>query len=104
MVLHHPGPMSGIDTTHGFINRMYPNKLYGQYGNSFKSGMGFGFNGYDLQTNEKGWLAADNKYRPRGRGNGRFGFGNDNMNSFDELTPGTRTYRWTAPEMIQHRS
>ena len=83
---------------------MYPSKLYGQYGNSFRSGIGFGSNGYDLQTNEKGWLAVDNKYRPRGRGNGRFGFGNDDMDSFDELTPGTGTYRWTAPEMIQHRS
>ncbi|KAK6235744.1 hypothetical protein SCA6_011081 [Theobroma cacao] len=88
--LHHPGPMSGMGTAHGFINRMYPNKLYGQYGNTFRSGLGFGSNGYDLRANGRGWLAADNKYKPRGRGNGYFGSGNDNMDGLNELNRGPR--------------
>ncbi|XP_022754373.1 uncharacterized protein LOC111302799 isoform X2 [Durio zibethinus] len=94
MGLCHPGPMSGIGTAHGFINRMNPNKLYGQDGNSFRSGMGFGSNAYyDLQTNGRGWLATDSKYKPRGRGNGYFGSGNDNMDGLNELNRGPRA-KW----------
>ncbi|KAK8615237.1 hypothetical protein V6N13_069015 [Hibiscus sabdariffa] len=89
MGLQHPGPMSGVGTAHGYINRMYPNKPYSQYGNTFGSGMGVGSNGYDLRTNGRGWL-ADNKYRPRGRGNGYFGSGNDITDSFNELNRGPR--------------
>ncbi|XWS52378.1 hypothetical protein CRYUN_Cryun11dG0064600 [Craigia yunnanensis] len=90
MGLHHPGPMSGMGTAHGFINRMYPNKLYDQYGNTFRSGMGFGSNGYDLQTNGMGGWLADNKFKPRGRGNGYFASGNDNMDGLNELNRGPR--------------
>lgn len=89
MGLPHPGPISGMGTAHGFVNRMYTNKPYGQYGNTYRSGMGFGSNGYDLRTNGRGWL-ADNKYKPRGRGNGYFGSGNDIMDSFNELNRGPR--------------
>ncbi|OMO57827.1 hypothetical protein COLO4_35080 [Corchorus olitorius] len=85
-----PGPYSGMGTAHGYINRMYPNKIYGQYGNTYRPGMGFGSNGYDLRTNGRGWLAADNKYKPRGRGNGYFGSGNDNMDGLNELNRGPR--------------
>ncbi|XWS28212.1 hypothetical protein CRYUN_Cryun25bG0046700 [Craigia yunnanensis] len=88
MGLHHPGPFSGMGTAPGFINRMYPNKLYGRYGNRFRSGMGFGSHGYDLRTNGRGWLA--DKYKPRGRGNGYFGSGNDNMDGLNELNMGPR--------------
>ncbi|KAE8660310.1 YTH domain-containing family protein 2 [Hibiscus syriacus] len=88
MGLQHPGPMSGMGTAHGYINGMYPNKPYSQYGNTFRSGMGFGSNGYDLRTNGRGWL-ADN-YRPRGRGNVYFGAGNDIMDSCNELNRGPR--------------
>ncbi|GMI74236.1 evolutionarily conserved C-terminal region 2 [Hibiscus trionum] len=88
MGLQHPEPMSGMGTAHGYISRMYPNKPYNQYGNTFRSGMGFGSNGYDLRTNGRGWLA--DKYRPRGRGNGYFGAGNDIMDSFNELNRGPR--------------
>ncbi|KAK8559706.1 hypothetical protein V6N13_016444 [Hibiscus sabdariffa] len=88
MGLQHPGPMSGMGTAHGYINRMYPNKPYNQYGNAYRSGMGFGSNGYDLRTNGRGWLA--DKYRPRGRGNGYFGAGNDITDSFNELNRGPR--------------
>ncbi|KAJ9697310.1 hypothetical protein PVL29_009210 [Vitis rotundifolia] len=66
MGLQHPRPMSGMGTTHGFMNRMYLNKLYGQYGNTVRSGLGFGSNAYDSRTNRCSWLAIDNKYKPRG--------------------------------------
>ncbi|OMO81095.1 hypothetical protein CCACVL1_12609 [Corchorus capsularis] len=84
------GLYSGMGTAHGYINRMYPNKIYGQYGNIYRPGMGFGSNGFDLRTNGRGWLAADNKYKPRGRGNGYFGPGNDNMDGLNELNRGPR--------------
>ncbi|KAJ4724010.1 evolutionarily conserved C-terminal region 2 [Melia azedarach] len=91
MGLHHPRPMSGMGTAQGFmnVNRMYPNKLYGQYGNTFRSGMGYGSNGYDLRTNGRGWLAVDGKYKSRGRG-GYFGYGNENMDGLNELNRGPR--------------
>ncbi|GMJ00904.1 evolutionarily conserved C-terminal region 2 [Hibiscus trionum] len=89
MGLQHPGTMSGMGTAHGYVNRMYPNKPYSQYGNTFGSGTGFGSNGYDLRTNGRGWL-ADSKYRPRGRGNGYFGSSNDITDSFNELNRGPR--------------
>ncbi|KAL9459023.1 hypothetical protein AB3S75_007838 [Citrus x aurantiifolia] len=92
MGLHHPRPMSGMGTAQGFMNmnRMYPNKLYGQYGNAFRSGVGFGSNGYDLRTNGRGWLSVDGKYKSRGRGNGYFGYGNENMDGLNELNRGPR--------------
>ncbi|XP_038700248.1 YTH domain-containing protein ECT2-like isoform X2 [Tripterygium wilfordii] len=89
MGLHHPSPMSGMGSAHGFVNRMYPNKLYGQYANSFRSGMGVESGGYDSQTNGRGWLAVDGKYRPKGRG-GYFGYGNENADGLNELNRGPR--------------
>ncbi|XP_037493164.1 YTH domain-containing protein ECT2 isoform X2 [Jatropha curcas] len=90
MGLHHPGPMSGVGSTHGFINGMYPNKFYGQYGNTFRSGMDFGSTGYDSRINANGWLTGDSKYRPRGRGNGHFGYRNESVDGLNELNRGPR--------------
>ncbi|KAK9273434.1 hypothetical protein L1049_018244 [Liquidambar formosana] len=90
MGLHHPRPMSGMGTAHGYMNRMYPNKIYGQYGNTVRTGLGFGSNGYDSRTNGRGWLAIDSKYKPRGRGNGFFNYGNENMDGMNELNRGPR--------------
>lgn len=73
----------------GFINRMYPNKLYGQYGNAIRSGMGFGY-GYDSRTSGRAYLAVDGKYKPRGRNGGYYGFGNENMDGLNELNRGPR--------------
>jgi hypothetical protein len=89
MGLHHPRPMSGMSTA-GLINRMYPNKLYGQYGNTVRSGMGFGYHGYDSRTNGRAWLAVDSKYKPRGRNGGYYGYGNENMDGLNELNRGPR--------------
>ncbi|KAK1435242.1 hypothetical protein QVD17_01003 [Tagetes erecta] len=85
-----PRPMSGVNTTSGYLNRMYPNKLYSQYGSNYRSGYGYGSNGYDSQTNGRGWLSTDNKYKPRGRGNGYFGYNNENGDGLNELNRGPR--------------
>ncbi|KAK4339013.1 hypothetical protein RND71_040475 [Anisodus tanguticus] len=91
MGLHHPRPSSGMNTTNGYMNRMYPNKYYGQYGNTFSSGMGFGSNRYDSRTTGRGWMAVDNRFKPsRGRGNSFYGYGNENMDGLNELNRGPR--------------
>ncbi|XP_015571291.1 YTH domain-containing protein ECT4 isoform X2 [Ricinus communis] len=86
----HSGPISGVGSTHGFINRMYQNKFYSQYGNTYRSGMGFGSGGYDSRMNAHGWLAVDGKYKPRGRGNNYFGYRNENIDGLNELNRGPR--------------
>nr|XP_043630326.1 YTH domain-containing protein ECT4-like [Erigeron canadensis] len=84
-----PRPISGMNTTTGFMNRMYQNKLYGQYGNAYRSGYGYGSNAYDLQSNGRSWLPFDNKYKPRGRGNAFFGY-SENADGLNELGCGPR--------------
>ncbi|XP_057509024.1 YTH domain-containing protein ECT2-like [Actinidia eriantha] len=88
--LHLPRPMSSMGSANGYMNRLYPNKLYSQYGSTFRSGLGFESNGYDSRTNGRGWLAFDNKYKPRGRSNGFFGYGNENIDGLNELNRGPR--------------
>lgn len=90
MGLHNPRPLSGMGTTNGYMNRMYPSKLYSQYGNTYRSGYGYGSSGYDSRTGGRGWLAVDSKYKPRGRGNGLFGYGNENIDGLNELNRGPR--------------
>ncbi|KAI3822950.1 hypothetical protein L1987_10551 [Smallanthus sonchifolius] len=69
---------------------MYPNKLYGQYVNTYRSGYCYGTNGYGLQNNGRGWLATDNKFKPRVRGNSFFGYNNENNDGLNELNRGPR--------------
>ncbi|PNY08947.1 cipk1 interacting protein ect2 [Trifolium pratense] len=90
MGLHHPRPIPAMGATPGFINRLYPSKLYGQYGNTVRSGMGYGSHGYDSRTNGRAWLAVDNKYKTRGRSGGYFGYGNENTDGLNELNRGPR--------------
>ncbi|OIT08523.1 PREDICTED: uncharacterized protein LOC109230203 [Nicotiana attenuata] len=91
MGFHHPRPSSGMNTTNGYMNRMYPNKLYGgRYGNTFGTGMGFGSNGYDTRTTGRGWMTVDNRFKPRGRGNSFYGYSNENMDGLNELNRGPR--------------
>lgn len=82
--------MPAMGATHSFINRMYPSKLYGQYGNTVRSGMGYGTHGYDSRTNGRAWLAVDSKYKTRGRSGGYFGYGNENADGLNELNRGPR--------------
>ncbi|XP_021666491.2 YTH domain-containing protein ECT2 isoform X2 [Hevea brasiliensis] len=90
MGLHHAGPISGMGSTHGYINGMYPNKFYGQYGNTFRSSMSIGSTGYDSRMNVNGWLGFDSKYKPRGRGIGYFGYRNGGIDGLNELNRGPR--------------
>ncbi|KAI3771968.1 hypothetical protein L6452_03141 [Arctium lappa] len=41
--------------TNGYMNIMYPVKLYGQYGNTHRLGYDFGSNAYDMQNGGRGW-------------------------------------------------
>ncbi|KAL5070895.1 hypothetical protein RYX36_021782 [Vicia faba] len=93
MGLNHPRPMPAMGANPGFMSRIYPNKLYGQYGNAVRSGMGYGAHGYDSRTNARAWLAVDNKYRTRGRNGGYFGYGNENTDGLNELSRGTAKVR-----------
>ncbi|KAJ6307176.1 hypothetical protein OIU76_017045 [Salix suchowensis] len=86
----HPGLASTMGSTHGYMNRMYSNKFYSQYGNGYKSSMGFGSGGYNAGINGQGWLPIDNKYKPKGRGNGYFGYRNENIDGLNELNRGPR--------------
>ncbi|KAJ4970073.1 hypothetical protein NE237_003172 [Protea cynaroides] len=82
-------PTSGMNSTPGFMNRIYPNnRMYGS--NTVRTGPGFGSNGYDSRANGRGWLAVDSKYKNRGRGNSFFGYGNENMDGLNELNRGPR--------------
>ncbi|XP_051142618.1 YTH domain-containing protein ECT4 isoform X2 [Andrographis paniculata] len=90
MGLHHPRPVPGLNAASGYISRMYPNKLYSQYGNAFRSGLGFGASGYDARVNGRGWMAVDSKYKPRGRGNSLYNCNNENIDGLNELNRGPR--------------
>ncbi|XP_020595990.1 uncharacterized protein LOC110035991 isoform X2 [Phalaenopsis equestris] len=82
-------------TGHGIMNRMYPaNQIYGQCGNSYRSGFGFGSNLYDSHLNDRwGMSSFDGKYKPRGRGNGFYSYGNENFDGLSELSRGPRANR-----------
>ncbi|KAM0036831.1 putative YTH domain-containing protein [Helianthus debilis subsp. tardiflorus] len=86
-----PRPVSGVNTASGYMNQMYPSKLYSQYGSNYRSGYGYGANGYDYKSNGRGWLATDNKYKPRGRVNGFYFYNNENGDGLNELNRGPRT-------------
>ncbi|KAF7154490.1 hypothetical protein RHSIM_Rhsim01G0184000 [Rhododendron simsii] len=79
-----------MGTTNGYTNNIYPNKLYGHYGSTFRTGFGFGSNAYDSRTYGHGWLSFDNKYKSRGRSSGVFGYGNENIDGMNELNRGPR--------------
>ncbi|KAG5631378.1 hypothetical protein H5410_003095 [Solanum commersonii] len=45
---------------------------------------------YDSRSIVRGWMAVDNRFKPRGRGNSFYGYGNENMDSLNELNRGPR--------------
>ncbi|KAL0717132.1 hypothetical protein Bca4012_066454 [Brassica carinata] len=89
--VHQPSSLTGYSSTQGYYNRMYQGKLYGNYGSSGRSGMGYGSPGYDSRTNGRGWVSGtDNKYRGWGRGNS-YVYGNENYaDGLNELNRGPR--------------
>ncbi|KAL3654870.1 Protein T2 [Castilleja foliolosa] len=73
------------------MNRMYPNKLYVQYGNAYRSDLGYGSNGYDTRLSGRGWMSVDSKYKTRGRGNGFYSYRYyDSIDGLNELNRGPR--------------
>ena len=83
--LHQSRPMSSMGTAQGYINRMYPHKLYDHFANGgVRTGLGFGNNGYDARVNGRACFAV-NKFKNKGRGNGFLGYGNENMDGLNEL-------------------
>ncbi|KAF8054584.1 hypothetical protein N665_1324s0014 [Sinapis alba] len=89
--VHQAASVAGYATTQGLYNRMYPNKLYGNYGSSGRSGMSYGSSGYDSRTNGRGWVnTTDNRYRNWGRGNGSFYGNENNADVLNELNRGPR--------------
>lgn len=92
MGVHTPRPNSGMGPgSHGLVNRMCQNDgMYGQYGNACRTGVGFSSNGFGSRSNVNGWYALDQKYKPRGGGNGYFVYGNENM-ELGELNRGPRS-------------
>ncbi|KAJ0555389.1 putative YTH domain-containing protein [Helianthus annuus] len=91
-----PNSASGMYTSTEYMNKVYANKFYGQYGNYYGSCYGYGTNGYDFQNNGRGWLSVDNKLKPRVRANGYFGYNNDSSDGLNELNRGPRS-RTTKP-------
>ncbi|XP_020105141.1 uncharacterized protein LOC109721772 [Ananas comosus] len=93
MGMHTPRLTNGMGpAAPPYINRIYPaNRPYNQYGNALKNSLGFGSSGYDSRTNLRSWgMTGDNKYKPRGRGNGFCRFGYDNQDGVGELNRGPR--------------
>uniref|UniRef100_A0A0E0KJ01 YTH domain-containing family protein n=1 Tax=Oryza punctata TaxID=4537 RepID=A0A0E0KJ01_ORYPU len=90
MGMHAQIPSSGMGlTSPSYHTRMYPDsRLYGQYGNTLKTGLGFGSNMYNSRNNGR-WGIVDSKYKPRGRAS--FGFGSENQDGFTELNRGPRS-------------
>ncbi|KAI9187279.1 hypothetical protein LWI28_026310 [Acer negundo] len=89
--LHPTRPTSGLGEPFDYMSQMYPsNAMYGHYGNTFRAASAFGSYGYGSWMNGRGWYAVDNKNKPRGRGNGAYGFGKDSVDGLNELNKGPR--------------
>ncbi|KAJ0798539.1 putative YTH domain-containing protein [Helianthus annuus] len=91
-----PNSASGMYTSTEYMDKVYANKFYGQFGNAYGSCYGYGTNGYDFQNNGRGWLSVDNKLKPRVRAKGYFGYNNDSSDGLNELNRGPRS-RTTKP-------
>ncbi|KAK6934916.1 YTH domain [Dillenia turbinata] len=91
MASNHTRPNSGMGQASGFVNRSFPNnRMYGQYPGMFGTGSGFGSHLYDYKMNGHGYMGVGSKYKPRGPGNGYFGFSNENVDGLNELNRGPR--------------
>ncbi|RWW34985.1 hypothetical protein GW17_00000204, partial [Ensete ventricosum] len=79
----------------GMVNKMYPNhRMYGQHANGFRSGQSFYSSMYDSRMNGRWGMSVDSKYKPRGRSNGFYGYGNENLDGLSELNKGPRSGRF----------
>lgn len=112
-----------------YPNRMYSStQSYNQYGNSVKTGLmygstgygsngygsngygssgygsnGYGSSGYDSRLYGRWGVSMDTRYnRPRGRGNGYYGFGNESQDGTIELNRGPRSGRFKNQKAFGH--
>ncbi|KAK3150530.1 hypothetical protein QOZ80_3AG0234330 [Eleusine coracana subsp. coracana] len=86
-----------------YPNRMYTSpRPYTQYGNSMKTGLAYGSNGYDSRIYGRWGVGMDNRYRPRGRGNGYYGYGNESQDGTIELNRGPRSGRFKNQKLYGH--
>ncbi|XP_019076515.1 YTH domain-containing protein ECT2-like [Vitis vinifera] len=84
--LMHARSASSLGQASRFMSRMYPNKkMYDQYGNAFRTGSGFGSNGYDSRTSGRGWLTVDSRYKNKSRANSVLGYGNNLSGKIPDL-------------------
>ncbi|CAL9088463.1 unnamed protein product [Musa textilis] len=96
----HPVPhLSGMHAPRpaapGIVNKMYPNsRMYGQNINGFVVGQNFCSNMYNSRMNGRWGMPMDSKYKPRGRGNGFYGYGTENLDGLSELNKGPRAGRF----------
>lgn len=99
---HNARPTSGLGFASGLMNQMYPhNEMYGQYGNTFRAGSGFGSFGFDSRSSGSG-LAIDIKCKRRGYGNIALGYGNENLDSSNELSKGPRAKSFDSRNLNGH--
>ncbi|XP_020393778.1 YTH domain-containing protein ECT4 [Zea mays] len=85
-----------------YPNRMYPSpRPYTQYGNSVKTGLPYGSNGYDSRINGRCGLGMDNRYRPRAC-SGYYGYGNESQDGTIELNRGPRSGRFKNQKLYGH--
>ncbi|XP_074564826.1 LOW QUALITY PROTEIN: YTH domain-containing protein ECT2-like [Curcuma longa] len=76
----------------GMVSKMYPNnRMYNA--NAFGGRQGFHSGIYDSRMNGRLGMSVDNKYKPRGRSNGLYGYGNENSDGLTELNKGPRADR-----------
>ncbi|AQL09673.1 YTH domain-containing protein ECT2-like [Zea mays] len=87
-----------------YPNRMYPSpRPYTQYGNSVKTGLPYGSNGYDSRIYGRCGLGngMDNRYRPRAC-SGYYGYGNESQDGTIELNRGPRSGRFKNQKLYGH--
>ncbi|XP_031475415.1 YTH domain-containing protein ECT2-like [Nymphaea colorata] len=95
MGMHPSRPASGMAPAPGYMNRMYPNnRVYNHGAGALRIPPTYGSNCYDYRANGRGWMPVDGKFKPRGRGNGYFYYGNENMDVLNEQNKGPRAARF----------
>ncbi|GJN09032.1 hypothetical protein PR202_ga26999 [Eleusine coracana subsp. coracana] len=67
-----------------------------------KTGLAYGSNGYDSRIYGRWGVGMDNRYRPRGRGNGYYGYGNESQDGTIELNRGPRSGRFKNQKLYGH--
>ncbi|THU65349.1 hypothetical protein C4D60_Mb05t02710 [Musa balbisiana] len=78
--------------TPGMVNKMYPNhRIYDHHANGYGSGQGFRSGMHDSRMNGRWGMSMDSKYKPRGRSNNFYGYGNENLDGMNELNKGPRS-------------